>query len=177
MHSVAAAAPAAARRLATLCSQDRPGHLIPEQGRRPSVPGACIRRFLSRVAIRLHLMRCQNLGKMLRDIRRTQGLSQRSLAIRAGTSQDAISRIERGVEAPTLERFEQLLLAMGQRLVLDVEPLESPVPAEELAVSAQLTSAERLREAVGWNRLASQLAIAGEQAREEGHPATRRRRE
>jgi hypothetical protein len=45
---------------------------------------------------------------------------------------------------------------------------------DELAVSAQLTPAERLREAISWNRLASQLAIAGKRARREGHPATRR---
>jgi transcriptional regulator with XRE-family HTH domain len=122
-------------------------------------------------------MRCQNthaLGRTLRTNRERLGLSQRRLAVRAGTSQDAISRIERGVEAPTLERFEQLMLAMGQRLVLDVEPLESPVPGDKLAVSAQLTPAERLREAVEWNLAASQLAIAGEKARREGHPATRR---
>lgn len=121
-------------------------------------------------------MRCQNsqdVGSTLRTVRERSGLSQRRLAVRAGTSQDAISRIERGVEAPTLERFEQLLLAMGQRLVLDVEPLEGPVPADELAVSVQLTPAERLREAIGWNLMASQLAIAGAKARREGHPATR----
>jgi transcriptional regulator with XRE-family HTH domain len=122
-------------------------------------------------------MRCQTslkVGDALRGAREQQGLSQRRLALRAGTSQDAISRIERGVEAPTLERFEQLMLAMGQRLVLDVEPLESSVPTVELAASAQLSPAERLREAISWNRLASQLAIAGERARREDHPATRR---
>lgn len=119
-------------------------------------------------------MRCQTLGKLLCDVRQAQGLSQRQLAVRAGTSQDAISRIERGVEAPTLERFEQLMLAMGQRLILDVEPLESSVPSSELAVSALLSPDERLREAVEWNLVASQLAIAGEKARREGHPATRR---
>lgn len=122
-------------------------------------------------------MRCQgnsDIGRALREARESQGLSQRRLALRAGTSQDAISRIERGVEAPTLERFEQLLLAVGQRLGLDIEPLQSSVPMGELAVSAQLTPSERLREAVGWNQLASQLAIAGERARREGHPATRR---
>jgi transcriptional regulator with XRE-family HTH domain len=111
---------------------------------------------------------------MLRMVRERSGLSQRRLAVRAGTSQDAISRIERGVEAPTLERFEQLMLAMGRRLVLDVEPLKSPVPADELAVSARLTPTERLHEAIGWNLMASQLAIAGEKARREEHPATRR---
>jgi len=96
------------------------------------------------------------------------------LALRAGTSQDAISRIERGVEKPTLERFEQLMLAMGQHPVMRVEPLESRVPAAELEFSGAMTPAERLREANGWNRVASQLALAGEQARRTGHPATRR---
>ncbi len=121
-------------------------------------------------------MRCQtflDLGEALRETRERLGLSQRQLAVRAGTSQDAISRIERGVEAPTLERFEQLLIAMGQRLVLDVEPLESPVPSAELTAAARLTPSERLREAIGWNRLASELALKGEQARLTGHPAAR----
>jgi transcriptional regulator with XRE-family HTH domain len=125
-------------------------------------------------------MRCQisnDLGEALRETRERLGLSQRQLAVRAGTSQDAISRIERGVEAPTLERFEQLLLAMGKQVVLDVEPLESPIPSAELASSARLTPSERFREAVSWNRLVSELALEGERARLEGHSATRWREE
>jgi transcriptional regulator with XRE-family HTH domain len=102
-----------------------------------------------------------------------QGLSQRRLAVRAGTSQDAISRIERGVEAPTLERFSQLMLAMGQRAVLGVESLDSSVPSDRLADPGAMSPAERLREASSWNRIAAQLAAAGEQARRAGHPATR----
>ena len=101
-------------------------------------------------------------------------MSQRRLAMRAGTSQDAISRIERGVEAPTLDRFAQLMLVLGLRPHVRIEPLESQVSGAELAVAATMTPAERLREAAGWNRVASQLALAGERARSEGHPATRR---
>lgn len=122
-------------------------------------------------------MRCQSsldTGNVLREARERQGLSQRRLAVRAGTSQDAISRIERGVEAPTLERFAQLMLALGLRAVLDIEPLDSPVPLSELAVATEMAASERLREASSWNRVASQLAVAGERARREGHPATRR---
>jgi transcriptional regulator with XRE-family HTH domain len=111
---------------------------------------------------------------LLREAREQQGLSQRRLALRAGTSQDAISRIERGVEAPTLERFAQLMLVMGRRPVLGVEPLESRVPRSELAVSGEMAARERLREATSWNLVASRLATAGEQARREDHPATRR---
>ena len=122
-------------------------------------------------------MRCQsnlNVGDALREARRQQGLSQRRLALRAGTSQDAISRIERGVEAPTLERFAQLMLVLGRQPVLGVEPLGSPVPPSELAVGRETTAPERLREAISWNLVASRLAALGERARADGHPATRR---
>ena len=50
-------------------------------------------------------------------------MSQRDLALRARTSQDAISRIERGVESPTLDRLAHLLTLLGERLVLGSEPL------------------------------------------------------
>jgi transcriptional regulator with XRE-family HTH domain len=114
-------------------------------------------------------------GGVLREAREQQGLSQRRLALRAGTSQDAISRIERGIEAPTLERFAQLLVALGRRPVLSVEPLDGPVAQSELVASDGMSASERLREASSWNRMAAQLAAAGEQARSEDHPATVRR--
>jgi len=123
-------------------------------------------------------MRCQTsseTGLLLREAREQQGLSQRRLALRAGTSQDAISRIERGVEEPTLARFAQLMLALGRRPILGTERLDSPVPPSELAVASEMSPSERLREAASWNRLAARLADAGERARREGHPATRRR--
>lgn len=113
-------------------------------------------------------------GGVLRKAREQRGLSQRRLALRAGTSQSAISRIERGAETPTLERLTQLLLVMGLRPVLSIEPLDSSVPQSELAATDVMSPSERLREASSWNRVASRLAIAGEQARNEEHPATAR---
>jgi transcriptional regulator with XRE-family HTH domain len=121
-------------------------------------------------------MRCQtsvSLAILLRETRERHGLSQRRLALRAGTSQDAISRIERGVESPTAERFAQILLAMGMRLRVGAEPLQAPVPAGDLTAAASMTPGERLREAASWNLVASQLTLAGRKARREGHPATR----
>jgi transcriptional regulator with XRE-family HTH domain len=115
-------------------------------------------------------MRCsKSASELLREARARQGISQRQLALRAGTSQDAISRIERGVESPTLERLGNLLLVLGERLEVNAVPL-----AETGESRSPLTARERLREAASWNLVAGKLEIAGAQARADGHPATRR---
>ena len=88
--------------------------------------------------------------------------------MRAKTSQDAISRIERGVESPTLERLAHLLMVLGERLELHAQP------ASQVQTLAPPTSRERLREAAAWNLVATQLEIAGAQARRGGHPAALR---
>ena len=115
-------------------------------------------------------MRCStSASELLREARARHGVSQRHLALRARTSQDAISRIERGAESPTLERLTHLLMMLGDGLELNAVPL---VEAE--GDGARLTARERLREAASWNLVAGKLEIAGAQARRAGHPATRR---
>ena len=114
-------------------------------------------------------MRCSTSASvLLREARTRHGISQRRLALRAGTSQDAISRIERGVESPTLERLTHLLMVLGEGLEFNTVPL-----AEAEGDVARLTPRERLREAASWNLVASELELAGVQARRAGHPATR----
>ena len=103
---------------------------------------------------------------MLQEARARQGISQRQLALRAKTSQDAISRIERGAESPTLERLDHLLTVLGERLELDT------VPQAEGGRGAMSTARERLREAASWNLAATKLEIIGAEARRAGHPAT-----
>jgi uncharacterized protein len=105
---------------------------------------------------------------LLRETRTRRGVSQRELALRARTSQAAISRIERGVESPTLERLTHLLMLLGERLVLHTEPL-----LKTGRVAVLPTARERLHEAASWNLVASELEIAGSRARKDGHPATR----
>jgi transcriptional regulator with XRE-family HTH domain len=115
-------------------------------------------------------MRCSTIAAtILREARARHGISQRRLALRAGTSQSEISRIERGVESPTIERLVDLLMVLGERLELSAVPV---TPANVFA--ARLTPRERLREAASWNLAATTLEIAGAQARKAGHPATRR---
>jgi transcriptional regulator with XRE-family HTH domain len=114
-------------------------------------------------------MRCStSASALLREARARHGISQRRLALRARTSQDAISRIERGVESPTLERLTHLLMVLGERLEFDTVPL-----VEATGDVPRLTVRERLREAASWNLVATKLEITGAQARKAGHPATR----
>lgn len=105
------------------------------------------------------------LGDTVRKVRQRRGLSQRSLAIRAGTQQATISRIERGLESPSFERFEQLLLVMGERPVLQTEPLEHGLDPSDLAEERRRSPAERLALSVSWNRMAGGFAAAGARAR------------
>jgi len=66
------------------------------------------------------------------------------------------------------------MLVLGRRPVFDLEPLKGQADSAELEVGRTLSPRERLREAMSWNLAASRLAVAGERARREGHPATRR---
>jgi transcriptional regulator with XRE-family HTH domain len=105
------------------------------------------------------------LGDELRAARLRHGVSQRSLARRAATTQTSISRIESGRESPSFERFTQLLLALGERPRLTVEPLELDVDLDDLAHGRRLTPHERLAESASWNLVATRLEIAGARAR------------
>ena len=105
------------------------------------------------------------LGEHLRAARLRHGVSQRSLALRAATTQTAISRIESGHESPSYERFTQLLLALGERPLLAVAPLELDVDPGDLAYGRRLTPEQRLAESASWNLVATRLEIEGAAAR------------
>ena len=57
-------------------------------------------------------------GRLLREARIRHGVSQERLAIRAGTTQSAISRIEKERVSPTVQTLAELLLLLGEDLVL-----------------------------------------------------------
>lgn len=102
---------------------------------------------------------------VVKETRKRHGLSQQSLALRAGTDQAAISRIERGELSPTVETLERLMAAMGEEL--NFAPKRAPAQHDPLHVRAlrQRNAEERLELALSWNRLAADLAQAGRRAR------------
>lgn len=106
-----------------------------------------------------------NAAETIKGARERHGLSQRALALRAGTDQAAISRIERGEISPTVETVERLLAAMGERLSLASEPFEREHDPLHVRTTLQRSPEERLELAISWNRLAGRLAEAGRRAR------------
>lgn len=104
-------------------------------------------------------------GELLRSRREAHGLSQARLALRAGTGQAAISRIERGLTSPTTAMLAKLLGAMGETLDLASSRPELDIDPAHLAAQRARTPAERLELGLAWNRLAREIAAAGAAAR------------
>jgi transcriptional regulator with XRE-family HTH domain len=97
-------------------------------------------------------------GELVRATRKRQRVTQAQLALRAGTSQNAVSRIERGDVSPSVETIERLLAAMGERLELSVKRIEGEFDTDHLADSMKQTMSERLERSFAWNRFAGRLA-------------------
>ncbi len=104
-------------------------------------------------------------GKVIRERRRANGLTQTQLAIRAGSTQAAISRLENGELSPTFETFERLLSVMGEEADIRVERGIGDYDRARLLALRSRSPAQRLQLAVGWNRLAGEFASAGRRAR------------
>jgi transcriptional regulator with XRE-family HTH domain len=96
-------------------------------------------------------------GQLLREARVRHELSQKQLAVRAGTTQSAIARIERDRTSPSVRTLATLFEAMGEDLVLDVRPRESGVDLTLNRRNLEHGSTERLERSLGFSDLAVQL--------------------
>ena len=104
-------------------------------------------------------------GELIRERRLKHGLSQRRLAHRAGTSQSAIARIERGDEDVSWKRLESLLLALGEEPVLDSKRVRTRYDARDLEEARKRPPKLRLADGLALNEFSSELARAGRVAR------------
>jgi transcriptional regulator with XRE-family HTH domain len=125
----------------------------------PALSEAAVRTLQGRYLIRYHEA-VESLDTLVRDARLAAGLSQRALAKRAGTSQPAVARYERGVATPSWETLQRLVAACGQRLRLSTEVAADPHDVELAARLLELTPLQRLR-ALG--RYAHLRELASEQ--------------
>jgi transcriptional regulator with XRE-family HTH domain len=107
-------------------------------------------------------------AELVRSTRERLGLSQRKLALRAGTTQAAVSRIECGVVSPTFTTLRELMTAMGEEPVLSARRMPTDWDPVHMDSTLARTPQERLALALSWNRMAARVAFAGEQARGRG---------
>lgn len=74
---------------------------------------------------------------LIRSVRQRQGLTQKALAVAAGTSQPVISAYEAGRRDPTHTTLARLVAAAGERLEVTARPVPSgltpPADAHEHA--------------------------------------------
>jgi transcriptional regulator with XRE-family HTH domain len=104
----------------------------------------------------------QDVGALVARLRRRHRLTQAQLAIRAGTSQAAISRIERGLESPTVDRLAALLQVLGETLGLTAEPMQPWADDSDVAGERVMTADERLEQGIQLAEFVTELAAAGD---------------
>ena len=97
-----------------------------------------------------------DVARLVRDCRLAGGLTQQQLAIRAGTTKTAISRLEAGRLSPTFETVPRLLECMGHHLEATALPMTPSCDPAQLDAVAGMTPTERLDHA-----LTSQASLAG----------------
>lgn len=98
-------------------------------------------------------------------VRLRHGLSQAQLAVRAGTTQTSISRLERGDRSPSIETLRRLLVVMGEDVDLRARRLSGEHDPAHLRAERALTPAQRLDRAFRWMRFNASVAAAARRAR------------
>lgn len=112
---------------------------------------------------------------LIQEARTRAGLTQRELALRAGTAQSVVARVERGRGSPTLETLVRLLAATGFNLDVELVPQPTADPVIEafkrdidrslLRRNLEKTVNERVRSLQALARLADEAHRAGRAAR------------
>lgn len=83
-------------------------------------------------------------GQLLREARKRHGVSQKRLAIRAGTTQSAISRIERDRVSPSFDTLRELLHLLGEDLTVGAGPRDTGIDRTLIQGRRALTPAKRV---------------------------------
>ena len=106
-------------------------------------------------------------GQLVREARRSAGLSQQALASRIGTTQSAVAGLESDRYSPRVATVERALRACGQELNLSAAPKKSSIDETLVAANLRFTPEQRL---LGFERSYAnvrELALAGARARGE----------
>jgi transcriptional regulator with XRE-family HTH domain len=106
-------------------------------------------------------------GQLVRDARRSAGLTQQALASRLGTTQSAIAGLESDRSSPRVATLERALRACGQELSLsarrDIPGIDETLVASMLRIPQE----HRLRSFANSYANVRELTLAGARARGE----------
>lgn len=83
-------------------------------------------------------------GELLKQARKRHGVSQARLAIRAGTTQSSISRIERDRVSPSVDTLRELLHLLGEELMLDTREHDWGIDRTQVRERMRLSPEERV---------------------------------
>jgi transcriptional regulator with XRE-family HTH domain len=98
-------------------------------------------------------------GELVREARRRAGLTQAELAVRAGTTQSAIARLESGRTSPSLEQVERLMRLCGFQLIIELAPYDDSDIVQAEARLGQMPQ-RRIEHMQAGAKFASQLREA-----------------
>lgn len=90
-------------------------------------------------------------GELLREARIRHELSQEQLAIRAGTTQSAIARIERDRTSPSIKTLTTLFQAMEEDFVFGARPRDWGVDLTLNHANLGFTSTKRFERGLGFS--------------------------
>jgi transcriptional regulator with XRE-family HTH domain len=96
-------------------------------------------------------------GRLLRDARRRHGVSQERLAIRAGTTQSAISRIESDRVSPSVDTLWELLYLLGEDLELSSAARDSGIDLTLNRASLAFTPSARVERGLAFADLVREM--------------------
>ena len=106
-------------------------------------------------------------GQLIRDARRSAGLSQQALASRMGTTQSAIAGLESDRSSPRVSTVERALRACGQELTLGAHNNASSIDETLVASMLRIPQEHRLRSFASSYANVRELALAAARARGE----------
>ena len=83
-------------------------------------------------------------ASLIRKARTDAGMTQVDLAARAGLTQSAVARLERGDSNPTIATLANVIAATGHRLTLAAQPHRASFDERQLRERLAMTPAQRL---------------------------------
>jgi transcriptional regulator with XRE-family HTH domain len=90
-------------------------------------------------------------GQLLKEARCRHGVSQQSLADRAGTTQSAISRIEAGRVSPSIDTLWELLYLLGEDLELSAQDRDSGIDVTLNRANLSFAPAQRVQRGLAFS--------------------------